>query len=477
MGVAKRTTKIHINLDNRSVNGANTAKRVYLDLTKEILNQARSFYIDFFLAHSFKFDEIITYYLDKHKEYRERKINADELLTWAESVTMPTESHPHVLDGWNFTKRFPDLPRDYRRSVIKDAIGKAKSHLSNFKNWESSGKKKGKPGLPGSNNHPTLYKGSIKLELDKLDRRDGFVAIKVYNGSQWEWVNYPVKFSLWQERRLTDGGWENKSPKLVLRSHTIGLHVTQEKPVEAKKIKDSKEDPDLVTVGVDLNVKNLAVITVRWHGTIIETLFVTDDGLDQHRYRHMKVISTHQWQSGKPVKGEHSDVHLWAHIQRTNDDFAHKASRAIVTVCEKYPGCVLVFERLRKITPKKGQSKSRRMNRKKANQIRGKVFEYSKYKAYILGIVTVEVNPHGTSQFCSRCGHKGERFSYVSGKRVQCKWGKLFYCPHCGYTVNADFNASVNMHHSFYNEFHWQFKKKPSNEAVTTPCPATSRVG
>jgi hypothetical protein len=28
--------------------------------------------------------------------------------------------------------------------------------------------------------------------------------------------------------------------------------------------------------------------------------------------------------------------------------------RAIVEVCEKYPGCVLLFERLRKITPKGG---------------------------------------------------------------------------------------------------------------------------
>jgi len=477
MGVAKRTTKIEVNLDSRSESGANTGKREYLDLTKELLNQSRAFYIDFFLAHSFKFDEIVTYYSEKHKEDRQRKINANELLTWAESITISTADHSEPLAGWDFSKLFPNMPRDYRRSVIKDAIGKVKSYLSNHRNWEVSGKKKGKPGLPGSNNHPTLYQGSIKLELDNLDRRDGFVAIKVYNGFKWEWVNYPVKFSLWQEKRLTDQDWDNKSPKLILRRHSVGLHIPQEKPVEATKVKESKENADLVTVGVDLNVKNLAVITVRQHGKIIGTLFVKDDGLDQHRYHHMKVISEHQWMSGQPVKGEHSDGDLWSHIQRTNDDFAHKVSRAIVDVCENYPDCVLVFERLRKIRPKKGQSKSHRMNRRKANQIRGKIFEYSKYKAYIIGIVTIEVNPHGTSQYCSRCGHKGERFSYIGGKRVKCKWGKLFYCPHCGHVVNADFNASVNMHHSFYNEFHWERKKKPPKVAATTPCPATHRVG
>jgi hypothetical protein len=44
---------------------------------------------------------------------------------------------------------------------------------------------------------------------------------------------------------------------------------------------ESKRDPDLVTVAVDLNVKNLAVITVRLRESIIETVFVTDHGLDQ----------------------------------------------------------------------------------------------------------------------------------------------------------------------------------------------------
>ena len=70
--------------------------------------------------------------------------------------------------------------------------------------------------------------------------------------------------------------------------------------------------------------------------------------------------------------------------------------------------------------------------------------------------MTVEVNPHGTSQYCSRCGQKGERFSYQNGKRIKLKWGKLFWCPHCSYEVNADYNGSVNVHHSFFNQWHWQ---------------------
>jgi len=218
-------------------------------------------------------------------------------------------------------------------------------------------------------------------------------------------------------------------------------------------------------VAIDLNVKNLAVITVRKVGRIIETVFVRDHGLDQQRYGHLKHIAKKQWQSGKPVKGEHSNQQLWEHVGRMNEDAAHRVSRIIASVCAKYPGCVLLFERLRKIQAK-GGSKSRRLNRKRANQLRGQIREHAKDKAYAQGTVTVEVNPHGTSQYCSRCGAKGERFSYRGGKRIKVKWGKLFVCPVCDYEANADFNASVNVHHSFYREWHWQPRKKPPPKAA-----------
>ena len=161
---------------------------------------------------------------------------------------------------------------------------------------------------------------------------------------------------------------------------------------------------------------------MRKAGAIIETVFVSDHGLDQHRYRHLKHIAKNQWQSGKPVAGEHSNQQLWGHV--------------------------------------------RRMNRKRANQLRGQINRLAKEKAYVGSTVTVEVNPHGTSQYCSRCGAKGERFSILRGQRIREKWGKLFVCPVCQYEANADFNASVNVHRSFYREWHWQIRKKPPPRAV-----------
>lgn len=461
MAKTKRTTKLQIDLGNRKSGGTNTTKKEYLFLTKEVINKAREFFTDFFLTHSLKFDETVLYFSEKEQKEKGRKINNKEILSWSESLTLKTKENSIVLVGYDFKSKFPDMPRDFRRSAINDSIGRVRSHLSNYKNWKASGKTKGKPGLPKAVNYPTLYKEVYDLDLEK-----GFISLKVFDGSNWKWINYPIKNNRWLINRLSESEWKTLSPTLVIKEKYVGLHFPQEKVVSVKKVKDSKKDKGLFTVAVDLNVKNLAVVTVRQYGKIIYTEFIKDEGLDQHRYQHLKVISFKQYQSGKPVKGENSNQKLWIHIRKTNDDFAHKAARRIAEVCKNFHGSVLLFEALRKIK-RNGGTKSRRLNRKLANQIKGKINQYSKEKAFIYGTVTVEVNPHGTSQYCSYCGEKGERFSHVNGKREVHKGGKLFYCKSCGYTVNADYNASVNIHRSFYKEFHWEWKenkkKKPKS--------------
>jgi hypothetical protein len=182
VGQATRTTKLLLNLGERPQGGANAGKRTHLEATAALLNEARAFYLDFFLAHAEKFAERVAYYSEQHQQMRERAISAHELLTWAEFHTVSTKEHPDPWPGWNFSARFPDMPFLYRRSVIKDAIGKVKAYLSNHANWQRTGKKKGKPAVPGARNHPTLYEGVCSLELDQVDLRESFVRRKRVHG-------------------------------------------------------------------------------------------------------------------------------------------------------------------------------------------------------------------------------------------------------------------------------------------------------
>src|SRR5260370_22616362 len=275
MGQATRTTILLLDLGQRTQGGANSDKRAFLEATMQVLNAARAFYVDFFLAHADKLSERVSYYSQKHLEMRERAISANELLTWAECHPGATTGHPHPWPGWTFRDRSPDMPLVYRRSVIKDAIGKVRAYLSHRRTWEQTGKRKGKPGLPGANNHPSLYQGTIELSMGQAEQRERFVRLNVYTGACWRWVNYPVRSSRYFERRHSEAGWEQQSPRLVLRKKSAELHCSQTKPITAKKVNESKADPHLVTVAVDLNVKNLALITGRQDGKVIETVFVT----------------------------------------------------------------------------------------------------------------------------------------------------------------------------------------------------------
>jgi Putative transposase DNA-binding domain len=454
MGQTARTTKLLLDLSEREQGGANRDKRRYLEETVAVLDAARRFYLNFFLAHPQKLMERVEVISKQSGEVSERLLSADKLLTWAEVHTVATAEHPDPLPQWNFSQAFPDFPTRYRRSVIKDCIGKARGYLTTLHAWQHAGKKKGKPGVPTAANHPTLDAGTYALDLDELDLRKSFVRLKVSTGSQWVWVHSPTRYNRYFELRRGEEGWEQESPKLILSKQTAALHFLQSKPITAAKIVESKRNPDLVTVAVDLNVKQLAVITVRQHGTIIQTRFVSDQGLDQHRFRHAKRVAKKQWQSGTPVKGERSNQQLWLHIRRQNTDVAHKTARAIVQVCAA--GYALAGD----------QSKGRQQVEKtqpQASQPTQRQKQSTRQRESVcIRCGERRSQSHGTSQYCSRCGSKGVRFTSQAGQHVPGKGGKLFFCPVCHYECHADFNASCNVHHSFWREFHWQPRLKRS---------------
>lgn len=124
---------------------------------------------------------------------------------------------------------------------------------------------------------------------------------------------------------------------------------------------------------------------------------------------------------------------------RRRKDHDHVLSKRIVQHTPN--GATIVLENLKNIreTSRMGRGKQ---NKNVGNKRRlhswsfAQLYSFIEYKAEAHGMTVVKVDPRHTSQQCSRCGYQ-----HRSNRRSQ----SLFKCRHCGYSLNADLNASVNI--------------------------------
>ena len=111
-------------------------------------------------------------------------------------------------------------------------------------------------------------------------------------------------------------------------------------------------------------------------------------------------------------------------------DLNHKISRKIVDMAQEQHAA-LVFEELN------GIRKTRKQHRSFKYALHSWSFyqlqQFVEYKAKLLGVPVLYINPAYTSQDCSRCGVRGQRT------------GKDFKCPVCGHVDHADVNAAFNI--------------------------------
>jgi putative transposase len=158
---------------------------------------------------------------------------------------------------------------------------------------------------------------------------------------------------------------------------------------------------------------------------------------DNRIVRKMGRAALHIHTKYKNVRARLQKVGQYRKVRRIKDkesrvvrDLNHKVSKELVAMAVQQ-NAALVFEDLAGIRNTNKQNRSFRYSLHSWSFYQ--LQNFVEYKAKLLGVPVLYVNPSYTSQDCSMCGARGHRI------------GKQFVCPVCGHVNHADVNAAFNI--------------------------------
>lgn len=191
------------------------------------------------------------------------------------------------------------------------------------------------------------------------------------------------------------------------------------------------ETPNDAVIGVDRGITRIAVVT---DGN--QQRFFGGGHVKHIRNRYRSIRATLQTKKAQRNTRSIRRVlkRLSGRERRFQRDVNHVVSKRIVQFAHITGKPTIAIEKLDGIRDRSG--KLRKEHRRDVN---GWAFyqleQFLRYKAAWRGFDVIEVDPRYTSQSCSRCGyiHKTNRNRH------------RFSCGACGYTLDADLNASRNV--------------------------------
>uniref|UniRef100_UPI000651EE6C IS200/IS605 family accessory protein TnpB-related protein n=1 Tax=Crocosphaera watsonii TaxID=263511 RepID=UPI000651EE6C len=296
-----------------------------------------------------------------------------------------------VIDKYPSFRKFPSY---LRRAAIADALGIVSSFQTRYREWQSGIRKYRKVRPPRltamCQSYPALYKGQqVKYNDDYQN-----VSLKIWNGSDWVWLEeIPVKGHGLNRHKVI--GNQLKSPALVVNSKTCQLSM----PVKIKPVK--KEDSDYVC-SVDLGINNAATCSiVGQDGTVKASKFINPArDIDRRNKRRMminqKSKQTHKKTKQKFVKGFCRG--LYRKSSNINLEISRKVSREIIEFALLHDVKVIVIENLAGWKAKAGK-KGTLMGQKFHLWCHQKIVEILSDRWAELGGNVQTINPKYTSAY------------------------------------------------------------------------------
>ncbi len=341
----------------------------------------------------------------------------------------------YTLDGFvnDKFKNGNDLYSGNCSTTVRSACGEFKNSRSDF--------------LKGTKS-VINYKGNQPLDLhNKAIRfdcigKEYYVYLKLLNRPAFKKHNYANT-----EIRFKVLLYDNSSKTIVERCIDKIYKISASKLIYNEKKKcwmlnlsysfsnDSETELDKDKIlGVDLGIHYPICASINGE----RKFFKIDGGEIEHTRRKIEArkksllkqgISCGEGRIGHGIKTRNKPVYdIEDKISRFRDTANHKYSRALINYAVNNNCGIIQMEDLTGIT----SDSNRFLKNWSYFDLQTKI----EYKAQEVGIKVVYIDPHYTSQRCSKCG-------YISkDNRTE---QALFWCQKCGYKTNADYNASQNI--------------------------------
>ncbi len=227
----------------------------------------------------------------------------------------------------------------------------------------------------------------------------------------------PADSDGFQYRYLADDAWSLTESTLTYRDERFYLHLG------FRRLRPEPETPEHETVlGVDLGIEQLAVTSTGRFFSGREFTHEQREAIE--RQRELQLTGT---RSAYRTIGQ-----VRARSQRYGRDYLHRVANGIIEEAMTHDCSAIAFEDLTGI-------RSRLPNATVVHRWAFRtLLTFVQYRAKTRGLVVETIDPHYTSQRCSRtdCGHTD------SDNRLS---RDEFRCQSCGYELNADYNAAKNI--------------------------------
>lgn len=257
------------------------------------------------------------------------------------------------------------------------------------------------------NEYPiSVRKDLVNVQECKSDIADYFV--KVPTAQRYGGLNLPVK-----THTEIEDDWEIGESKVIRRDGSFYIHISVSYEVEPVSDLDG-------VYGIDLGLRNpvVGVALVGGEGSCPKV-----EAVDFYAQRIQKIQSRYAY-----LRRKTSTRKKWKDQESNKvDDILHKVTTEIADYCKDKKLAVAVGD----LEGIQNKDRGRVMNRKLHRFPHYKFKQLLRYKLKERGLPLVEVDEAYTSQTCSKCGEKGERYR----GRFRCS----------GTEMDADYNGAVNI--------------------------------